>query len=257
MKVFKKEDTVEGFRKCRKTAHAEAVRVEEPFAVETLEGTMIGNAGDYLMRGVQGELYPCAAEIFERTYEWVGEEPSEPPAANTPESHLRSIQAMFVEFGMRAPELVPTKDDHTAELKLQVDEDSWYRITCYALQKGLHTIVTHPCGTLFEGYSRVRSFAAVQNHLAKHVIAVQDVLGQIPVEITGKTELPPDFLSADYGTVPSPSAAELREEITRLRKLADDICPPFSSSVRASLAADTYRKQADGLEAKLSEADRD
>ena len=39
--------------------------------IETLEGVMRGNAGDWIIRGVQGELYPCKREIFEATYEEV------------------------------------------------------------------------------------------------------------------------------------------------------------------------------------------
>lgn len=57
------------FRKYRKTALAEAVRIEAPFKVETLEGIFEAKAGDYLMRGPAGELYSCAAAIFESTYE--------------------------------------------------------------------------------------------------------------------------------------------------------------------------------------------
>lgn len=37
--------------------------------VKTLEGMMKVKEGDYIMRGVDGELYPCDASIFERTYE--------------------------------------------------------------------------------------------------------------------------------------------------------------------------------------------
>lgn len=37
--------------------------------IETLEGTMKANLGDYIIRGIHGELYPCKAEIFEATYE--------------------------------------------------------------------------------------------------------------------------------------------------------------------------------------------
>lgn len=37
--------------------------------IETLEGTMKAFLGDYVIRGVQGEFYPCKAEIFEATYE--------------------------------------------------------------------------------------------------------------------------------------------------------------------------------------------
>ena len=44
------------------------IRMEEPFEVETMEGTLRGKAGDWLMIGVEGELYPCDAEVFEKTY---------------------------------------------------------------------------------------------------------------------------------------------------------------------------------------------
>lgn len=37
--------------------------------IKTLEGVMIGNVGDYIIRGVQGELYPCKSDIFNKTYE--------------------------------------------------------------------------------------------------------------------------------------------------------------------------------------------
>lgn len=59
------------FRPCRKTTVVHAVPIEEDFVVETLEGEMYGEAGDYLMRGVNGELYPCEASVFESTYEFV------------------------------------------------------------------------------------------------------------------------------------------------------------------------------------------
>jgi hypothetical protein len=41
--------------------------------IKTLEGTMIGSGGDYIIKGVQGEIYPCKPDIFEQTYEKVGE----------------------------------------------------------------------------------------------------------------------------------------------------------------------------------------
>jgi hypothetical protein len=34
-----------------------------------MEGTMRGKAGDYLIIGVHGEMYPCDKTIFEETYE--------------------------------------------------------------------------------------------------------------------------------------------------------------------------------------------
>lgn len=39
--------------------------------IKTLEGTMIANTGDYIIRGIKGEIYPCKADIFEKTYERV------------------------------------------------------------------------------------------------------------------------------------------------------------------------------------------
>ena len=41
--------------------------------IPTLEGTMRASVGDYVIRGVQGELYPCKPDIFEQTYDLVEE----------------------------------------------------------------------------------------------------------------------------------------------------------------------------------------
>jgi hypothetical protein len=39
--------------------------------IKTLEGTMRADIGDWIIRGVKGELYPCKPDIFEATYEAV------------------------------------------------------------------------------------------------------------------------------------------------------------------------------------------
>ena len=39
--------------------------------IKTLEGTMKANFGDYVIKGVQGEVYPCKPDIFEKTYDIV------------------------------------------------------------------------------------------------------------------------------------------------------------------------------------------
>lgn len=45
-----------------------------PFVnISTLEGIMSAKLGDYIIRGVKGELYPCKPDIFEMTYEAVDE----------------------------------------------------------------------------------------------------------------------------------------------------------------------------------------
>jgi hypothetical protein len=39
--------------------------------IPTLEGEMTASIGDYIIRGVKGEYYPCKPDIFEATYEKV------------------------------------------------------------------------------------------------------------------------------------------------------------------------------------------
>jgi len=36
--------------------------------IHTLEGDMTAMPGDYVIKGIQGEIYPCKADIFEATY---------------------------------------------------------------------------------------------------------------------------------------------------------------------------------------------
>lgn len=54
-----------GFRDFR------VVGTHRPFGMEihTLEGVMRADPGDWIIRGVQGEFYPCKPDIFEQTYE--------------------------------------------------------------------------------------------------------------------------------------------------------------------------------------------
>lgn len=42
--------------------------------IETLEGIMKTSVGDYIIKGVNGEFYPCKPDIFEKTYERVIDE---------------------------------------------------------------------------------------------------------------------------------------------------------------------------------------
>jgi len=53
----------------------DGVNVENKFVeIKTMAGMMRANKGDYIIRGVAGELYPCKARIFEQTYEEVRED---------------------------------------------------------------------------------------------------------------------------------------------------------------------------------------
>lgn len=39
--------------------------------IKTFEGDHRADIGDWIIRGIKGELYPCKPDIFEATYEWV------------------------------------------------------------------------------------------------------------------------------------------------------------------------------------------
>lgn len=61
-------DVVDGSRIaawCGGTNEASPQQVQ----ILTLEGTMTATLGDYVIRGVQGEFYPCKPDIFAATYE--------------------------------------------------------------------------------------------------------------------------------------------------------------------------------------------
>lgn len=72
--------------------------------IETLEGTMKANIGDYIIKGIKGEFYPCKPDIFEATYEKVNDENSE---TITKETSLNVIVKSLVEgansFIMKCP----------------------------------------------------------------------------------------------------------------------------------------------------------
>ena len=43
--------------------------VSVKIAIKTLEGEMIVSPGDYVIKGISNEFYPCKPDIFEKTYE--------------------------------------------------------------------------------------------------------------------------------------------------------------------------------------------
>ncbi|MGP5071686.1 hypothetical protein ACTXI0_04680 [Arthrobacter rhombi] len=68
---FEPLDVLEG----RKPCPASGVSIDPSdgrFMIATLEGVMHANLGDFIIRGVQGEFYPCKPDIFEATYEEAG-----------------------------------------------------------------------------------------------------------------------------------------------------------------------------------------
>lgn len=42
---------------------------DKKIVISTLEGDMLASVGDYIIKGVKGEFYPCKPDIFENTYD--------------------------------------------------------------------------------------------------------------------------------------------------------------------------------------------
>ena len=45
----------------------------ETFFIDTLEGSMKANIGDFIIKGINNEFYPCKPDIFNKTYELIVE----------------------------------------------------------------------------------------------------------------------------------------------------------------------------------------
>ena len=48
-----------------------AVELKERVKIKTREGILYGEVGDFLIQGIQDEIYPCGRDIFFKTYEEV------------------------------------------------------------------------------------------------------------------------------------------------------------------------------------------
>lgn len=69
-----KENTCEVLTFCNRSGDIVASNDDGTVSIKTLEGTMVANIEDYVIRGVAGEFYPCKPDIFEATYDLVEEE---------------------------------------------------------------------------------------------------------------------------------------------------------------------------------------
>ncbi len=58
----------------KRPVEVEAVQLTRVTYIHTLEGTMRGNVGDWLVTGTAGEQYPVRGDIFHEVYERVEEE---------------------------------------------------------------------------------------------------------------------------------------------------------------------------------------
>ena len=109
----------------------EAVQMDEPFKVDTLEGDdQHGKPGDYLVVGVEGERYPVDEEIFEETYRAL-----EPEDVVTPGERRewvqfdwhgdvsREVSAALVAALRREKDFNEDEDIHVQRIHVEVESD--------------------------------------------------------------------------------------------------------------------------------------
>ena len=80
MKTFTTYEEVDGLLPCIKIPTiVYAKQIDEEFRVNSLEGDYAkGKPGDYLMKGIEGELYVCDRDIFQESYSVIVEEGETP-----------------------------------------------------------------------------------------------------------------------------------------------------------------------------------
>lgn len=57
----------------KRPVRVKAFKTDKIIFIETLEGKMKANVGDWIITGVNGEQYPVKPDIFERTYKIIEE----------------------------------------------------------------------------------------------------------------------------------------------------------------------------------------
>lgn len=65
------KDVCDWMHSATKGEQRKGITPEGAVEIHTLEGTMRADVGDWVIRGVQGEFYPCKPDIFEATYDEV------------------------------------------------------------------------------------------------------------------------------------------------------------------------------------------
>ena len=66
----KNKDRAFNFVRCNCTAGRD-IDGKPILQIETLEGVMTANLGDYIIKGVTGEFYPCKPDVFLKTYDLI------------------------------------------------------------------------------------------------------------------------------------------------------------------------------------------
>jgi hypothetical protein len=65
------KDEIPDWAACALEDYTLVIYPDKKATILTLEGKMTAQEGDYIIKGVAGEIYPCKEEIFNQTYEKV------------------------------------------------------------------------------------------------------------------------------------------------------------------------------------------
>lgn len=95
--------------------------------IQTLEGTMSASFGDWIIRGVKGEIYPCKPDIFAATYEPVTLPPSTEGAEIVRKlSQMSRVRGMWTdadrEYAARAATHITIQEAELTRLRQRVAE---------------------------------------------------------------------------------------------------------------------------------------
>jgi hypothetical protein len=104
---------------------------KETIEIHTLEGNMTASKGDYIIRGVDGEFYPCKPDVFKKTYEKATSEPSsgselteeqKAAVANLLGILLNALPPEFIAKGSRQM-FAQNRDGDIVSLRDAIDDD--------------------------------------------------------------------------------------------------------------------------------------
>jgi hypothetical protein len=95
--------------------YADSDPAKSHITLQTLEGKMRANAGDWIVRGVRGEFHPVRGDIFAETYEPVEEATAE--AATATPNPLTDAERAFLTFALdlAADRMLDRSDEFTTE----------------------------------------------------------------------------------------------------------------------------------------------
>ena len=106
--------------------------------IGTLEGALEVSRGDYIIKGIRGELYPCKPDIFEASYDkTLMAEPAQP---------IASVEDMILQKGLVKPRVTPQDvEDAIAKVAFYVFPDTCLTVCNLTLTNGFSTVGYSAC----------------------------------------------------------------------------------------------------------------